>query len=73
MMYEHAIAPRGGLTAYLRDIVDEEGWEREVMEVTGVQVCKVSENFGVSKWAILYNSVTSLRGQRLCPGKRWPG
>jgi hypothetical protein len=43
------------------------------MEVTGVRVCKVSAKLGVRDLAILYSSVTSLRGQRLCPGKRKPG
>jgi hypothetical protein len=58
---------------YRQGIVDEEDGEAEVMEVTGVRVCKVNENLGVHDSAILYSSVTSLRGQRLCPGKRKPG
>lgn len=44
-----------------------------MIDVTGVRVCKFREKLGVRDLAILYNSVTSFRGQRLCPGVRIAG
>ena len=72
-MYEQDIWPRGVLRICRRGIVDDEDWLADVIEVTGVRVCKVSEKFGVRDLAILYSSVTTLRGQRLCPGVRKAG
>jgi len=58
------------LTVYRRGMIDEAKEEEDVIDVTGVRVCKVRENFDVRDFASLYSSVTSFRGQRLCDGKR---
>jgi hypothetical protein len=65
MIYEQDIEPRGVLTMCRRGIVDVDPELADVIDVTGVRVCKVREKFGVCDLAILYSSVTSLRGHRL--------
>ena len=55
---------------YRRGNVDEDDEDAGVIDVTGVRVCKMSAKFGVYALAILYSSVTSFKGQRLCPENR---
>ena len=67
MTYVHLILPRGVWMAHGRPPEP-----LRVTEVTAVWVCKLMETFPGLVCASLYNSVTSLHGQMLCPGIQTP-
>jgi len=48
---------------YRRGMIDEAEEVEDVIDVTGVRVCKVRENFDVRDFASLYSSITSLEAK----------
>ena len=64
--------PRG-VDKVHRRVLPEDCSEKGVTDLTGVRVCKVRDKFCVLVDATLYRTLTSLRGQRLFPGRTTEG